>query len=309
MGHKDYTRLRDQLSPRRPSVDLNGDGIGDLIIQGALSEDVCGRIKGCAIVDGYACAPRLKVGSGEPLPFSRPTANLSRLFGKATVFTLTQTTTTQETSDLRFFPDDPDGSLFENPASFALDQVAGYFDPAGKFVSFKIEGFAVGMQREDVHHDILMRPARDKTGHTIRIAYGKGPDGKPIEKPLSELIWAHPDGQQAIDPQVLVAGGTKDRPLSEAETALLPLFKRAQGLALKYKKMQQKETGARDLRGVRLTSLEIRRQARHEMEAMLSDGFPIRFPAHFPLRDGVRIALGKVVGLRRVDLVLSTIEE
>lgn len=305
MAHKDYVGLWNQLNRERPKIDLNGDGVVDPIIQGHISQASCDKIPGCTIVDGYACAPTLKNGYDAPVPFSKAPTSFSRLFGQAEVFVFNQTSLTTDT--LRFFPDDASGGLFESPTSFAVGQVAGYFDPAGKLVSFPIEGFAVGLQKQETPTDIQMVPSRDQAGQVRRIAYGKGADGKTIEKPVAELIWVSPDGQ-AIDPQVLVAGDSKDRPVTAAEKKLLPLFKKAQALALKFKKLQQKETGPRDLRGVSLTSLKIRRQARDEMEAMLRAEFPHSLFPNPGLADGVRIALGKVVGLNRADLTVPSIQ-
>lgn len=307
MAHKDFVRLRDSLTDRHPRMDLNGDGVADPVVQGHLSKDACDKIEGCAFVDGYAFTPMLKNGFDEPVPFSRAPASLGRLFGKAAAFVFTQSTFNNRT--LRFFPDDPDGGRFENPASFSVGQMAGYFDRGGKFVSFKIEGFAVGLMKQDAPDEIRITPSCDAAGRPIRIAYGRGADGKRIEKPLHDLVWATPDGGQAIDPHVLVSGGTSDRPLSEAEAQLLPLFAKAREIELACKKMQLKETGARDLRAVRLTSLEVRRKARDDVEAMLRTHCPRTMSADFALWDGLRVALGKAAGLRRADLTVPSIQE
>lgn len=307
MSHKDYSILRNQIGSLYPEFDLNGDGIVDPVTQGISLQAGCDTKPGCAVIDGFACSPKLKNGPDEPVAFSRAPAHLGKLFGKAAAFVFTQSTMIDRT--LRFFPDNPDNPLFESPSSFSVGQVAGYFDTNGKFVTFQIEGFAIGLTKEGRRESIHVEPAQDKTGRPIRIAYGIGPDGRQIQKPLADLIWATPDGTQAVDPNILISGGSRERNLSEIETQLLPLFKKAKDIARKYKKIQLAENGGGDLRSIRLTSQKIRQQARDEMELVIRKECPRSISPNFAIWDGIRIALGKAAGLRRIDLVLPIVHK
>lgn len=298
MSHKDYIQLRNRIVEKMPEIDLNGDGVPDPIVQGILPKADCDKIAGCSLVDGYAVTPKLKNRFDDPVLFSKAPAGISRLFGKATAFAFTSAIPT-----LRFFSDDADGSRFEKPTSFAVGQTAGYFDKAGKFISFRIDGVAIGLRKGTTSKTVYMETLKDG-GQARRIAYGKTADGKSIEKALSELIWSSADGQ-AIDPEVLIVGSSRDRVLTKAEAKLVPLFKKAEALALQFKKLQQSEAGGpRDIRAVRLESPEIKQQAREAMETMLRENCPPEFSADHSLWDGLRIALGKVVGLKRSELVI-----